>query len=80
MGVRYPTSRTFRWRTITNLGGAPLDRTDSDNAVAEAAVRALQTHVWAPSRIQATVENGWVSLDDALAILGRAPLRCKRRT
>jgi osmotically-inducible protein OsmY len=33
-----------------------------DMTIAEAAVRALQTHVWVPSGIQATVENVWVSL------------------
>jgi osmotically-inducible protein OsmY len=33
-----------------------------DKTIAEAAVRALQTHVWVPSGIQATVENVWVSL------------------
>jgi osmotically-inducible protein OsmY len=34
----------------------------SDTAIAEAAVRALQTPVWAPFGIQAIVEKGWVSL------------------
>jgi len=34
----------------------------SDTETAEAAVRALQSHVWVPSDVQATVEDGWVTL------------------
>jgi hypothetical protein len=30
--------------------------------IAEAAVQALQSHVWVPTGIQATVENGGVTL------------------
>lgn len=36
------------------------DRTDSD--IAEAVVNALRWHVWVPKQVQATVENGWVTL------------------
>jgi osmotically-inducible protein OsmY len=36
------------------------ERTDSD--VAQAVVNSLRWHVWVPSHIQATVENGWVTL------------------
>ena len=36
------------------------DRKDSD--IAQAVVNALRWHVWVPSQIQATVENGWVTL------------------
>jgi len=34
----------------------------SDTEIAEAAVRAIKWHVWVPTGIQATVENGWVTL------------------
>ena len=34
----------------------------SDTEIAEAAVQALKWHVWVPTEIQATVENGWVTL------------------
>jgi len=43
---------------VTPIG--PHQRSDTE--IAEAAVRALQSHVWVPSGIQATVENGWVTL------------------
>lgn len=33
-----------------------------DPEIAETVVRALTWHVWVPSHIQATVENGWVTL------------------
>ena len=33
-----------------------------DSEIAEAVVNALRWHVWVPSHIQATVENGWVKL------------------
>ena len=36
------------------------DRKDAD--IAQAVVTALRWHVWVPSHIQATVENGWVTL------------------
>ena len=36
------------------------DRKDSD--IAEAVVNSLRWHVWVPSHVQATVENGWVTL------------------
>ena len=34
----------------------------NDTEIVEAVVNALQAHVWVPTDIQATVENGWVSL------------------
>jgi osmotically-inducible protein OsmY len=34
----------------------------SDTEIAEAAVRAIQSHVWVPTDVQATVEDGWVTL------------------
>jgi osmotically-inducible protein OsmY len=34
----------------------------SDTEIAEAAVRSLQWHVWVPTDIQATVQDGWVTL------------------
>jgi osmotically-inducible protein OsmY len=34
----------------------------SDEEVAQTLERALQSHVWVPSDVQATVENGWVTL------------------
>ena len=37
-----------------------FERKDSD--IAQAVVNSLRWHVWVPSQIQATVENGWVSL------------------
>jgi osmotically-inducible protein OsmY len=37
-----------------------FDRKDSD--IAQAVVTSLRWHVWVPSHIQATVENGWVTL------------------
>lgn len=36
------------------------ERKDSD--IAEAVVNSLKWHVWVPNSIQATVENGWVTL------------------
>jgi osmotically-inducible protein OsmY len=33
-----------------------------DPEIAEAVARSLQWHVWVPSHVQATVENGWVTL------------------
>ena len=42
-----------------NLSGIHK-RTDSE--IAEAVVNALRWHVWVPSHVQATVENGWVTL------------------
>jgi len=33
-----------------------------DSEIAEAVVSALKWHVWVPDNIQATVENGWVTL------------------
>lgn len=39
-------------------------RTDSD--IAEALVSSLKWHVWVPSSVQATVENGWVTLTGAV--------------
>jgi osmotically-inducible protein OsmY len=33
-----------------------------DTEIAEAVVRALQSHVWVPTSIQTTVEAGWVTL------------------
>ena len=36
------------------------ERKDSD--IAEAVVNSLRWHVWVPSHVQATVENGWVTL------------------
>ena len=38
----------------------PHKRTDTE--IAEAAVRALRSHVWVPGGIQATVEDCWVTL------------------
>ena len=37
-----------------------FDRKDSD--IAQAVVNSLRWHVWVPSHVQATVENGWVTL------------------
>jgi len=37
-----------------------FQRKDSD--IAEAVVNSLRWHVWVPSHVQATVENGWVTL------------------
>ena len=37
-----------------------FERKDSD--IAEAVVNSLRWHVWIPSHVQATVENGWVTL------------------
>ena len=37
-----------------------FDRKDSD--IAQAVVNSLKWHVWVPSHVQATVENGWVTL------------------
>jgi osmotically-inducible protein OsmY len=34
----------------------------SDQEVAETVVRTLQSHVWVPTDVQASVENGWVTL------------------
>lgn len=34
----------------------------NDTEIAEAVVHALQSHVWVPAGIQATVESGWVTL------------------
>ena len=34
----------------------------TDAEIAEAAVTSLKAHVWVPTDIQATVENGWVTL------------------
>ena len=34
----------------------------NSSEIAEAVVNALKWHVWVPSNIQATVENGWVTL------------------
>jgi osmotically-inducible protein OsmY len=42
-----------------NLAGVHK-RKDSD--IAEAVVNSLRWHVWVPNDIQATVENGWVTL------------------
>jgi osmotically-inducible protein OsmY len=42
-----------------NLTG---DRKRKDSEIAEAVVNALRWHVWVPDTIQATVENGWVTL------------------
>ena len=36
------------------------ERKDSD--IAQAVVNSLRWHIWVPSHIQATVENGWVTL------------------
>jgi osmotically-inducible protein OsmY len=36
------------------------DRKDSD--IAQAVVNSLRWHVWVPKQVQATVENGWVTL------------------
>ena len=36
------------------------DRQDSD--IAQAVVTSLKWHVWVPGHVQATVENGWVTL------------------
>ena len=33
-----------------------------DSEIAEAVVNSLKWHVWVPSHVQATVENGWVTL------------------
>ena len=37
-----------------------FERKDSD--IAQAVVNSLRWHVWVPSHVQATVENGWVKL------------------
>ena len=37
-----------------------FERTDSD--IAQAVVNSLRWHVWVPSHVQATVEDGWVTL------------------
>jgi osmotically-inducible protein OsmY len=37
-----------------------------DTELAQAVVTSLRWHVWVPSTIQATVENGWVSLTGAV--------------
>lgn len=42
-----------------NLDGGHL-RKDAD--IAQAVVQALRWHVWVPNHVQATVENGWVTL------------------
>jgi len=34
----------------------------SDEEIAETVVQSLQSHVWVPTDVQATVENGWVTL------------------
>ena len=34
----------------------------SDTEIAEAAMHALQSHVWLPSALQVTVEDGWLTL------------------
>ena len=34
----------------------------SDTSIAEAVANALKWHVWVPDNVQATVENGWVTL------------------
>ena len=34
----------------------------SDTSIAEAIVNALKWHVWVPDNVQATVQNGWVTL------------------
>jgi osmotically-inducible protein OsmY len=40
-------------------------RTDAE--IAAAAVNGLRWHVWVPSHVQATVENGWVTLTGSVA-------------
>jgi osmotically-inducible protein OsmY len=40
------------------------ERQDAD--IAKAVVNSLQWHVWVPNHIQATVENGWVTLTGAV--------------
>ena len=45
---------------ITVKLSGPHARTDAE--IAEAAVSSLKAHVWVPTDIQATVENGWVTL------------------
>ena len=42
-----------------NLDGV---RKFTDAEIAEAVVNSLSWHVWVPSHVQATVENGWVTL------------------
>ena len=39
-----------------------VDHHHSDAAIAEAVVSSLKWHVWVPKGVQATVENGWVTL------------------
>jgi osmotically-inducible protein OsmY len=34
----------------------------NDSEIAQAVVQSLKWHVWVPSHVQATVENGWVTL------------------
>jgi osmotically-inducible protein OsmY len=43
---------------------ADYERQDAD--IAKAVVNSLQWHVWVPNHIQATVENGWVTLTGAV--------------
>jgi len=38
------------------------DHRRSDQQIAQDAVRAVQSHVWVPTGIQVTVDNGWVTL------------------
>ena len=45
---------------ITTKLSMPHTRTDAE--IAEAAVSSLKSHVWVPTHIQATVENGYVTL------------------
>lgn len=40
-------------------------RTDSD--IAQSVVSSLSWHVWVPSEVQATVENGWVTLSGTVS-------------
>jgi len=42
-----------------NLGGVHKRK---DSEIAQSVVNALKWHVWVPSHVQATVENGWVTL------------------
>lgn len=39
----------------------------NESEIAEAVVNALKWHVWVPSLVQATVENGWVTLTGIVA-------------
>jgi osmotically-inducible protein OsmY len=44
----------------------PSDHERSDTELAAAVVNSLKWHVWVPNQVQATVENGWVTLSGSV--------------